>query len=278
MAILASASTTEVARLLELFPVSHLRSTWPNHAEKHKRELCEAVAASEQYGAVATFVDAVFGTARQHVYVFDRPGGKNKPAAPSAVLDGETIATEGGRRVYASRMVRDVLVLRPDGIAQEQLQFLWPIRVDTLPKNVVVRFVVLEKNVKTFFEHPAYATGKGISEADVLAGLMQDMSLTACDLHSGTKKLWKSGFMDAHQADYTLPDSTVSQTMHDEKGIRVNKPELFKELMKCPLGRMRFRVDGSKRSSVGEFLANPSEGFLAFLRACQEITIRSCLY
>lgn len=262
MAILKDSDEEELARLLELFPVSRLREVWSALAKdaKTKTELCKLIAGQRSYSSLTNFVDGQFGCTKQHVHVFSRDGSVD---LPETITDGERVKTVATRHLYLAAVERGVLMEDPP--ERDTITFLWPIRIELPAHYMVVRFVVLEKNLAAYFPRKAYPTDRGITEQDVLQGLKSDLpNIAPADLTKGIKKLWRDGFMDGFHAKYKTPDSVASETMDEEKGIRENKPELFKTLMKSPLTQMIFNIDPEEKLTLRSFSADPSLGTLAF--------------
>jgi hypothetical protein len=261
MPVLQDATNEEIARLLELFPVVDLRGTWPALKAKHKTkaELCTAIAVERQYATIINFVDAFFGCAKQHVYVYERDKAIQWPAA---ITEGERVKSTATRQLYIARLVRGVVMQDP--LEHSTITFLWPVRVDTHTDYAVVRFVILAKNLSPYFPRKAYPTTHGLTEAEALQSILSAHALAAADLNKGIKKLLRDEFMDGHYVKYKTSDSTASETMDNEKGIRQNKPELFKTLLKSPLNEMFFKIAKDQKLSIEEFSANPTVGTLAF--------------
>src|SRR4051812_45178251 len=87
MATLTTASTQDVKRLLELFPLVNIREVWPDLAGT-KSEVCQAIAEAGALDQIVNFVDLHVGCCKQHVYVFERADGE-PPATPGTILGGE---------------------------------------------------------------------------------------------------------------------------------------------------------------------------------------------
>jgi hypothetical protein len=270
MAILEHATDRQIAEVLELFPVTRLREKWPDTKERTKEGLCAAVAKARKYSEIIDFVDAHFSCAKQHVYVFDRPAGK--VAAPDDVLDGERVKHAGSRTLYFAKLVRGVVLQQP--LEHTTITFIWPIRIDVSTKHIVVRFVVLEKNIPAHFNRPSYPAERGIEESDVLREIATTLPSKKSDLHKGTKALWseRRKFMDAFHSKYRTTKLSAAVTMHEEKGIRDNEPELFKTMMQSPLSQMIFRLAKNKAiETVDAFYIDPTAGTLSFHRYSETV-------
>jgi hypothetical protein len=265
MSILSRASVEDRKRLLELFPVANLREVFESKKNK-KEEICFAEAAKTgvaQVKRIAEFVDTHLGCCKQHVYVFSHDGSAKLPAA---VADGEKVLDlDGERALYLSR-AKYVVVLR-DPLEEETLEFLWPISVElkrvhhsAAKDYMIVRFVVLEKNVASYFERPAYIAGKGITEETVLAGMA---GLDAADLNKGIKKLWADGYIESIRSRFKKKYSLSSETMDEERGIKEHYPDLYAVMQQSPLYTTLFEVN-DEQNTVDHFSIDPSRGIIGF--------------
>jgi hypothetical protein len=256
MPILPQSSVDDRKRLLELFPVSTLRQSF--QAEGTKEEICYAAGADNaapQIQRVTEFVDGHFGCCKQHVYVFSHDGNIQ---LPDAVPDGEKVLSDASHALYVSR-VRYAIVLR-DPLEETTLDFLWPIQIELLPTFLVVRFVVLEKNISSYFDRPAYVAGKSLTEKAVLAALTTG---TPADLNKGIKKLWADGYIESTRSNFKKPYSTSSETMDEERGIKEHYPELYAIMQEAPLYTTLFQVN-DQETSIEAFSADPSHGIIGF--------------
>ncbi|MBZ5493674.1 MAG: hypothetical protein LAO76_22375 [Acidobacteriia bacterium] len=258
MAILQQASTDDRKRLLELFPVTNLRHNFQVKGTRAtKEEICFAAAgdnSAQQIAKVAKFVDDHLCCCKQHVYVFSQDG---PVALPNDVADGEKVLDGGRHALYLSRAKYSV-VLR-DPLEETTLEFLWPIRIEIHGQYLVLRCVVLEKNVTSYFdERPAYVAGKTLTEKTILAGI----GMNQADLNKGIKKLWADGFLESSRSNFKKPFSLSSETMDEAKGIKEHYPEVYAIMQESPLYTTLFQV--AEKNSVAEFSADPSHGIIGF--------------
>ena len=238
----------------------------PSRASKDRDfvTIARRVVGAAQIKRIAEFVDSRFGCCKQHVYVFSHNGSAKLPAH---VVDGEKVLdVDGIRGLYLNR-AKYVVVLR-DPLEEDTLEFLWPISVElkrihhSAPKDyMIVRFVVLEKNVSSYFDRPAYIAGKSITEETVLAGITA--GLTTADLNKGIKKLWADGYIESTRSRFKKKYSLSSETMDEERGIKEHYPELYAIMQQSPLYTTLFEVNDDN-STVDHFSADPSRGIIGF--------------
>lgn len=262
MPILTNASEEEVARLLALFPVARLRAAWGNIESETKEVLCEKIAASATRPQIATFVDSTFGVCKQHIYLFTHAGA---PQLPGTMQDGQRIKHRPQSALYIVESITDVVQLDP--YEDASIRFLWPIRVDIIDAHVAVKFVVLEKNIDSYFERQTLTRSHGVAEETILSGIIADMMLLGVDIHKGMKHLWNAKFMDCYVTKYKKSKSSAVETVNrgERKGIRENDPELFKLLMKSEMRSSLFSIEDAN-AGVSKVSIDPSAGRLAFLQ------------
>lgn len=216
--ILDDADFVEVKRLLELFPISKIRGTFPDVVGT-KDEIATVMSDKRRRGSIAGFVDQYFSTCKEHVYIFSG----EEPQLPASIPGGERVhRVRGGHSLYVAKVqyhvvIRDPLVEDRD----KYFDFLWPIRMEVMGEHLVVRFVTLEKNLSAYVDVPHLVASKSLDEEDVLATLK---GVTRTDIHKGIKHLWHHGFMDCSRARYKKPKSVAWEAMDEQKGIKSMNP------------------------------------------------------
>jgi len=258
MPILEDASSKDLKRLLELFPIANIRQAWPD-IKGTKEEACYTIAEQADLEKFKLFINENLGCCKQHVYIFEKPVDAMTPGTMpggSMVLD---LGNAGALYVVRSTYT---VVLR-DPLDETTLDFLWPIRIDFTDDHLILRIVVLEKTVSAYFDRPCYVADRSIDEKMILSAV-EALALKRTDLHKGIKKLWEDGFMDSPRAKYKKAISSASESMDEELGIREHNPELFETLLGSTLLNTLFVIPTDKNSTVSSLSADPSSGYLAF--------------
>jgi hypothetical protein len=260
--ILQEATILEVKRLLELFPISKLRAAWPE-AEGAKDEIATAVSEGREHDQILDFINCNFSACKQHIYVYS----SDKPQIPVGILAGERVFHErGGHSLYLVKVQYRVVVRDP--LENVDIDFLWPVRIETTTDSVIVRFVTLEKNLASYVGVPHLVAGRSVDEDDILAAFGK---LERADLHKGIKALWENGFMDCSRAKYKKPKSLAWEAMDKQQGIRENNPDLYAVLKKSVLHETVFQIAKDQNNSVSMFSADPSVGYLGFPRYSETV-------
>lgn len=256
-----TASVQDHKRLLELFPIVNLRGYWPR-LKGTKEELCQQASEAKDLARVGQFLNENFSNCKQHVYIFERPEGQQLPASLSAESSAHTI--RGVSSLFVLRTTYSV-VLR-DPLEEASIDFLWPIRVELSPDGLylVLRFVILEKTVSSYFDRPCYVPDRTIEERMILKEV-EGWGNPRADLHKGIKELWKNEFMDSPSAKQKKAFSMATEVMDEELGIREHNPALFEQLQENPLLSVLFLIS-DRTCGTDVFSAKPSEGYLAFPR------------
>jgi hypothetical protein len=273
MSILESAKVPELKRFLDLYPVSKLKDRWPSEKKNvTKVEIIEQVRRERDINAIVQFADEYLGCCKQHIYVYAHKGDLSRLPAVD-LLEAERVRrikdTNEVRLLYIVRLQYSVILRDP--LEQIALTFLWPVRLDFTKNNLLVRFVILEKNISSAVEgRPYNIAEKGIGEDKILKELERStrdtLNLSVVDLHKGIKKLWDTGFIDATHARYRKTHSAAAEEMDVKYHIRKHEPALYKTLRGSFLLNTVFDILDEKGTSVSGFWIDPGDGLVGFSR------------
>jgi hypothetical protein len=284
MRILRTAPIQDRKRLLELFPFKSIKETWPE-IKGRKQDVGLAAAQAATPEQVANFIRVYIGRCKQHVYIFDRP---RNAQLPNSVAGGERVHFGNDEAIYVIKTTYTV-VLR-DPLEEVKLDFLWPVQVMLKRWNIVLRFVVLEKNIESYFDRESHVARRSVDEETVLQEPYFG-ALRHTDIHKGIRALWDNGFMDAPRTRFKKPMSLASEAMDQGRGIRRNNPQLygvlqnsvllntFFEIGDGPELELRAEADDEEREEpeeegvrdalecgVSAFVAKCPDGYLGFPR------------
>jgi len=262
LATLEDASPENIKRLLELFPVSVLKRNW-SHLKGNKPELCGAIAGEADHGKIGSFIVTNFARCKQHAYVFEARG-EDGPNPADALPEIDCLGiVRGQTEVYLGTAKYTVLLRDP--FAQEELELLWPMRIDYQDAATVVSFVVLERDVGTFFEREVINVRRHVDEKDVVLGV-SSLGYKSIDLNKGVKALWAEDFFDAFRSKFKKARSTTTEAMDQERGIKVTVPQLYEQMQRLPIFETMFRVNPDVECAVEVFQANPTDGSIKMTR------------
>jgi hypothetical protein len=272
MGALASAKHDHLTRLLELFPIRVVKKNWPK--EKGKKESISASIASK-YGKpeILRFVHENLTCCKQHVYVFGHSGPVGElPGIASSEIE----AISDGPNSASYLMWCDYTVLLDNPMERKQVKFLWPIRIELTKHNVVIRLVILEKDISALFpDRTVYMSKKNLEDIDIIEFLKGEFKtpFAETDLNKGIKALWSKDAIDCVRTQYKKPLSTVTEVMDQSRGIKAHNPELYKTLIGCPLYKSLFVVISKNFSGATGFSADPSRGnvdFSKYTESCSD--------
>jgi hypothetical protein len=243
-----------------LFSIASLKEGWPD-IKGTKEEIGFGVAARADPLQTITFMLAHFGRCKQHVYVFNRT--PEMRGIPDGIVGGERVQSVGNTGLFVVRTSYSVVLKDP--LEETELEFLWPIKIQLTDSHLIVRFVALEKDVRSYVDRQCYVVRKSIEEKTILQDLGY-ANLSRTDLHRGIKALWDEGFMDSPRAKFKKPMSLASEAMDEALGIREHNPELYDVLQDSVLFNTLFVIPEQQHCGVSAFLADCSAGYLAFPR------------
>jgi hypothetical protein len=266
MPILQDANTQDLKRLLEVFPVAALKEGWPS-IRGDKSEICFGAAQEHDVKRIIDFIATNISRCKQHVYVLSKP--EEQFDAIGAFPDSEIIDLRNNNEYLVVVRARFEILLK-DPLEQQSMDFLWPMRIDDTGNQLIVRFVVMERNPCAYFERDCYISERNVEERDIVAALEQK-GFCRVDLHKGIKTLWQEDFMDSWRIKYKKPKSQAAETMDDAKGIKQHNPELYEEAQESTLFTMQFIIPPGTGCAVEVFNVDPSAGFLSFPRYTEDV-------
>jgi hypothetical protein len=260
MALLQAASVEQLRRLLEFFPAATLKAEWPGTKGQKKPDACEIIAKTKDVERIKSFVLAHFAHCRQHVLLLGKP--ENEADILAAFPPVDTLGTlSGGTTIYLSSVPYSVYLLNP--MEEVNIDVLWPIRVDVKDKIIVVRTVVLERDPPNYSGRDCIKSVRKLDEKKIVQDLSA-LTFLPLDINKGVKALWSSKYMDAFRSSFKKANSTQTEVMDGEIGLRENAPDVFNELTSKPLLNTYFRTDASIENSLGIFQINATLGRIGF--------------
>jgi hypothetical protein len=253
--------------------VSSLREYWPD-LDGAKDELCLRIAGMRNIEDIKQFLESYFSCCKQHIYVYSHDT-KLASLPVIDIPDGELVTTKSDaqsrRLLYVVRVGFNVVLRNP--LEEAVVEFLWPIILDFTETHLIIRAVVLEKNIGTYVDERPFRTFSRSADEDIVLKELERTfkgTLKPTDLHKGVKKLWHDDFMDATRTQYKKSLSVASEIMDEERGIKKFNPELYAVLRRSPLLKTSFQVAPNQETSVTAFSAEPLKGYIGFPRYSEE--------
>lgn len=267
MAKLGDAAPEDIARLLKLFPAPVLKQNWV-HLRAPKEEMCSKIAQEHDLEKISRFVADNYGRCKQHVYLM-QPWNKNLPKPETSFPDANLFATDKQKRqLFLAKVRWKVLLANP--FEEEQVELLWPMRIDHHKDATLVSFVVVERDIQMFFEGRTILTQRRLVEEQHVVDALLASGLIRLDFNKGTKALWKADKMDAFRSTFKKSRSTTTEAMDRQLGIKRTNPDLYQEMLLLPIHKTMFRVEASLENSVKVFQADPTGGVVRMTRYTEE--------
>lgn len=262
MANLHEATTEDVQRLLELFPISALKGEWDSRGTKE--ELCRAIATTADRARIAGFLMKNFGRCKQHAYIF-QPRTEDHPDPEVALPDVHPLGSLGDSDLFYLGLASFTVLLRDPDFRQETVGLLWPMRIQYKESSMVVSFIVLERDVRALFDGEVLNVRRHVEEKTV-ADSITSLGFQTLDLNKGVKSLWASDYMDAFRSKFKKARSTTTEAMDKDRGIKATDNELYELMQGRPMFETMFRVSASSDSAVEVFQINPTDGVVRMTR------------
>jgi hypothetical protein len=275
MSILKEASVQNLIRLLDLYPAASLRDQWPD-IKGSKLETCVLITAQRDIDTITQFLDEYLGCCRQHIYVYSHNGNlRQLPEInlPDAEKELEDRGSQFIRQLHVIKF--DYTVVLKEPLEEAKLTFLWPVRLDFTPQHLIVRFVILEKDIGSYVQGRRYYVDRRSTEEKAVLkaieeALADDLELRPLDLHTGIKALWDKGLIDSSQARFKKAFSTAFEAMDEQLRIKEHAPDLYALIMESLLFNTIFEIVGKADLSVSTFTVDPSKGYIAFPRYSEQ--------
>ena len=255
-------------RLLSLYPVALLRSYFEPE-QRGKEDVVEELVAKTTQTQINEFVASQMGCTKQHVYLLEPPAGGELPNDfQLGVASAEIVQAPHGNDeiIYALKVSYEVTLRDPpEQLEIQTLQFKQPLSISVWPSAVVVRFTMLEKDLRFHFRErrPAVAA-PSTSEESVLAMIRSQLACEPMDINAGIKTLWNADVIDAIHLRYKRDLSTSTETMDEEHTLKAEYQDRYEEAMEAPLLRSAFRFMDTTSTSVKHFSTDPTAGSVTF--------------
>jgi hypothetical protein len=264
-----------LSRLLKQYPVSSLRDYFDikvTGQDSGIRELFEKGMNEEH---IISFADANFEFCKQHVYVFEYKMGSfprnlsilgEKPIFTS-ILNGKNTLTYLAK---VSFLVYDVV-----GRREEQLEYLWPIRVQYfyIAKSkswiLLLKISILEKSLNDITGGRVIKLGREFNEKEIVENINLDLyvegiELQPIDLTKGVKSIIESDIVDFGMAKFRKSKSISTEVMDLDYTIKKHNPEAYEQMMSSPIEKTTCKFSEKNDEFVSHFLAEPQQGMLTF--------------
>ena len=264
-------SSTLLSRLLALYPVNVLRTTWPL-GNLTKDEAIAKIVKTQTQQAIVRFAAENFPCTRQHVYLFELSAPFNDAFPPNPLgWDTEVIRFSTAARhtfFYLLDLKFNVILL--DALESQSIEFKWPVTVVVEEATMQVKFTIMEKDLRTYFPNSGAVTvrNRSINENDILRAIRDNLKPTwqaePMDINKGVKALWKQNFIDSPEARWRNSKSTSRETMDEKFMIRRDRPEVYQAAMKSPLLKTQFLFLKDGTQYVSHFVVEASIGLVRF--------------
>ena len=165
--------------------MANIKDQWPK-LKGSKEEICNIIAQKRNFNEIKNFVSDHISCCKQHVYVFSNTD-QLKSIPLINFSDWEQIQKINKRQiidiVYATRVVYHVLLNDPP--ERGRIEFVRPVKLQLTKDHFIVRFVKLDKNIKTYFDQrQCFNVQPNTEEKSVVKDLCQlfDVPLAPTDL------------------------------------------------------------------------------------------------
>lgn len=255
-------------RLLKLFPVKSLKENFALDVRTQDEMVNEIVKSGTQE-TIFNFVAQNINLAKQHIYIFNHNFGNDYKNIESNFIPYKSYRKEVKKDeinfVYFHNLPFTAVVTNP--LETTDINFYWPFKVTIDRKNLFIQFIILEKNINSYFpaDRKVVHAEKQLEEDQIVEGIVNHLKvknkISVCDLNKGIKKLWEQDLIDSKYVKYKKSKSTTTEAMDESFTVKKQYPEVYKELVNAPLNKTIFQViDDVNEEYCNHFSIDPNEG------------------
>jgi hypothetical protein len=261
-------------RLLNLFPAQAIRSNW-SLGNTTKEKAVEQLVKSASTQEANAFAFENFPLTKQHVHLF-LPSATLDPSADQNLMTGETaVARANADDETAYFYLLDVKfeVVFLDTLVREYIDFKWPIVVIVRPKLLQVKFTVLEKDVRSYFESAdsgRVVIGRRSADEKAILKIVQDelarlgTKVEPLDINKGVKAMWATDIIDSQDTRFKKSKSVSSEIMDEKFYIKRDAPDVYAVARKSPILKAQFEFMKDQERFVPHFVVEANNGILRF--------------
>jgi len=252
-------------RLLDSLPVNKLKE-WSNQTGT-KNEVIEHIYDHETIQSINNYISMNFGHLHQSGFLFTTQTAVNIGNTVFPTFSNIYNGNSGNfqERIYLKTIQLPYYDSESD--SRETLNFFVPIRI--LNNGRVVRIFIhtIGRNVKSYFDHEVFPTGRVSIEDDILeeVRIAIGQELIPKDINSGVKHLWRNDYIDGYLVKNKRALSLKTEVMDENNTFKDSYPDEFEDLMLTPLRRTKFRYNGPDEI-VAKFDINASVGHIVINR------------
>ncbi|TBO36376.1 hypothetical protein [Pedobacter kyonggii] len=253
-------------RLLKLYPVKIVKEVFDPEGTT-QAEIIEEIPINQPALAIRQFAIENHNYTKQHVYLYKinaafNRAGFNLNAVP---FDAESEIIQDGGYVFSFLPTVDYDVTLGDPYAETSLGFYQPTTLTIKGTSVIIQSTIMEKNLESYFPGRKVYESKKIEGEDyfvslLIANLETFYQVEALDFNKGIKSLWHDDSVDSKYAKWKKSSSTATESMDEEYTLKEKYPDLYKELIKAPLGRTIFKNIKDTENINSHFSADPTKG------------------
>ena len=255
-------------RLLKLFPVKALKDNFPTDL-KTQDEIISEIAIPQNSAPIFNFVGENFSLTKQHIHIYNHNMGDNYKNIDATFLPHKPYKNAKSKTEISFFYFYDLpfSVYITDPFEKTEIKFYWPFKVTLDKKHLYIQFVILEKNINSYFpdDRKVVFSEKSIEEEKIVEGIVNHLNvknrITICDLNKGIKKMWDQDLVDSKYVKYKKSKSTTTEAMDETYTVKKQYPLIYKELINAPLNKTIFQfIDDANDEYCEHFSIDPSEG------------------
>ncbi|UBZ08146.1 hypothetical protein LDL76_05405 [Salegentibacter mishustinae] len=248
-------------RTLDAFPHELLKHHF--NVEGKKNDTIQKITEQNSDKIIKKFFCDFFNYLHLNISVFEL--NSNIPQSIKKLMNGECIRFKNTNKykewIYLHKTAIDFY--DTEERKSNSIEFLIPVKIINRKKKLIIYQNIFKRDINSYFEQPIFQEKRKSVELGVIDNIKHhyDKSMFILDLNKGVKYLWEKDFIDAKVVKHRESKSIRQDRMDEDYLYKASYPEEWKELMKSPIQKTKFKSLTSD-ISLDHFDCNPSTGFV----------------
>lgn len=256
-------------RMIKAFSVGAIKEIFNLTEYKERQEdLVNRIVQTNTKTQIETAIFNNYSLLKQHVYVYDYKG-----VLPANYLTlhpylKSTTKVNNNHSIYNLLFPTTFDFFNKGTNVVESIDFIIPVQIHRKGTKLLVFINILERNVATIISDKVVAVSRDVKDDTILNSFVEstihhNVQLGKCDMNKGIKKLWADDEVDAFKVKFKKDKSTSMEIMDEDKLLKKDMPDVYKELIKTPLIQTNFKVL-KQQNLVNHFVVDPTKGIFYF--------------
>ncbi|WP_298143911.1 hypothetical protein [Flavobacterium sp.] len=228
-------------RMIKAFSVGTIKEIFNlTEYKERQQQLVNRIVETNTKAQIETAIFNNFSLLKQHVYVYNYIG-----VLPANYMSANPYLksinkVNNNHTIYNFLFPTTFAFFNKGTNEVNSIDFIIPVQIHKNGTKLLVFTNILERNLASIISDKVVAVTRDVKDDTILNNFVEStiqhkVQLTKCDLNRGIKKLWADDEVDAFKVKFKKHNSTSSEIMDEDKLLKKDMPDVYKELIKTPL-------------------------------------------